>query len=185
MTFAPAPILETNRLILRAPVAEDFEAYAAWAADQEVMGYIGGVQARPVTWRGFCSIVGAWSVRGFSMFSILEKSTGRWIGRMGPWQPEGWPGPEIGWALERGSWGKGYATEGALACMDYVFDTLGWSEAIHIIDPANAASQAVAKKLGATCKGQAKMPAPFDHLPAECWSQTRAEWAENRQTRTR
>ncbi|MBS0361685.1 MAG: GNAT family N-acetyltransferase [Proteobacteria bacterium] len=180
MTFAPAPILETDRLILRAPVAEDFEAYAAWTADEEVMRYIGGAQPRPVAWRGFCSIVGAWSVRGFSMFSILEKATGRWIGRMGPWQPEGWPGTEVGWAFSRDCWGKGYATEGAVACMDYAFDVLGWREAIHTIEPENLASQAVAKKLGSTLKGPAKMPAPFEHSKAETWSQTRAEWAQNR-----
>jgi RimJ/RimL family protein N-acetyltransferase len=180
MTNALAPILETDRLILRAPVAEDFEAYAAWAADAEVMRYIGGAQARPVAWRGFCSIIGAWHVRGFSMFSIFEKASGRWIGRMGPWQPEGWPGTEVGWAFARDCWGKGYATEGAVACMDYAFDVLGWDEAIHTIDPANAGSQAVAKKLGSTLKGMAKMPAPFEHLPAEYWSQSRDEWAENR-----
>ena len=180
MSFAPAPTLETERLILRAPIAEDFEAYAAWTADEEVMRYIGGAQLRSVAWRGFCSIVGAWQVRGFSMFSILEESTGRWIGRMGPWQPDGWPGTEVGWAFAKDTWGRGYATEGAVACMDYAFDVLGWTEAVHTIDPANAASQAVARKLGSTLKGMARMPAPFDHLPAECWSQTRAEWAENR-----
>src|ERR1700722_12271992 len=126
MSFAPAPILETDRLILRAPVAEDFEAYAAWAADEEVMRHIGGAQIRSVAWRGMCSVVGAWQVRGFSMFSVLEKSTGRWVGRIGPWQPEGWPGTEVGWAIVRDAWGRGYATEGATAAMDWAVDHLGW-----------------------------------------------------------
>lgn len=180
MTKALAPILETERLILRVPEAGDFEAYAAWAQDEEIMRFIGGVQARPVAWRGFCSIIGAWSVRGFSMLSILEKDTGRWVGRMGPWQPEGWPGTEIGWALTREAMGKGYATEGAIACMDYAFDTLGWAEAIHTIEPENVASQAVAKRLGSTLKGPAKMPAPYEASKAEIWSQTREEWPANR-----
>lgn len=180
MSISLAPILETDRLILRVPKAEDFEAYAEWTVDEEVMRYIGGVQPRPVAWRGFCSIIGAWEVRGFSMLSIIEKSTGRWIGRMGPWQPEGWPGTEVGWALSRETWGKGYATEGAVACMDYVFDVLGWAEAVHTIEPENTASQSVAKKLGSTLKGPAKMPAPFEASKAEVWSQTREEWAENR-----
>src|ERR1700743_2685149 len=153
MTNPLAPILETDRLILRVPVADDFECYAAWAADEDVRRHIGGVQVRPVAWRGFCSIIGAWQVRGFSMFSILEKASGRWIGRMGPWQPDGWPGTEVGWALARETWGKGYATESAVACMDYVFDTLGWAEAIHTIEPENTASQAVAKRLGGTPTG--------------------------------
>ncbi|MDB5426266.1 MAG: N-acetyltransferase, partial [Phenylobacterium sp.] len=46
-----APILETDRLILRAPVAEDFEAWAAFAADEETMRHLGGPQARSVAWR--------------------------------------------------------------------------------------------------------------------------------------
>ncbi|THD57746.1 GNAT family N-acetyltransferase [Phenylobacterium sp.] len=180
MSFAPAPILETDRLILRAPIAEDFEAYAAWAADEEVMRHIGGAQSRPVAWRGLCSVVGAWQIRGFSMFSLLEKSTGRWVGRLGPWQPEGWPGSEVGWALNRDCWGKGYAREGAAACMDYVFDVLGWAEAIHTIEPENTASQAVAKALGSTLKGPAKMPPPYEDSKAEIWSQTRDAWIGRR-----
>jgi RimJ/RimL family protein N-acetyltransferase len=180
MTITLAPILETERLILRAPTAEDFEAYAAWASDEETMRYIGGAQSRPVAWRGLCSVVGAWSIRGFSMFSAIEKSSGQWIGRMGPWQPEGWPGTEVGWAFRRDTWGKGYATEGAIACMDYVFDVLGWAEAIHTIEPENVASQAVAKKLGSTLKGPAKMPAPYEDSRAEIWSQTHGEWQARR-----
>ena len=117
------------------------------------------------------------------MFSVIEKFSGRWIGRLGPWQPEGWPGTEVGWALSRDTWGKGYATEGASACMDYVFDVLGWSEAIHTIEPANTASQAVARKLGSTLLGPAAMPAPYEHMVAEAWGQTRAQWLARRSTR--
>ena len=82
------------------------------------------------------------------MFSVIEKASGRWVGRLGPWQPEDWPGTEVGWGLAREVWGRGYATEGAAACMDYAFDVLGWTEAIHTIEPDNLASQAVAKRLG-------------------------------------
>jgi RimJ/RimL family protein N-acetyltransferase len=178
--FAPAPILETDRLVLRAPATEDFEAWAAFAADEETMRYIGGAQVPAVAWRGLCSVAGAWSIRGFSMFSVIDKSTGRWIGRLGPWQPEGWPGQEVGWALARDTWGQGYATEGAAAAMDYVFDVLGWPEAIHTIEPENTASQAVAQKLGSTLRGPAKMPAPYEDSKAEIWGQTREQWQRRR-----
>jgi RimJ/RimL family protein N-acetyltransferase len=171
-----APVLTTDRLILRMPEAQDFDAWAAFAADQETMRYIGGVQARSVAWRGMCSVTGAWAIRGFSMFSIVERETGRWVGRMGPWQPEGWPGTEVGWALARDTWGKGYATEGAIACMDYAFDVLGWDEAIHTIEPDNAASQAVARKLGSTILRQAQMPAPFEDMVVDVWGQSREQW---------
>src|SRR3954471_21438518 len=137
MSVPPAPILETERLILRAPGPEDFEAWAEFAADEETMRYIGGAQPRSVAWRGICSVLGAWTIRGHSMFSVIEKATGRWIGRMGPWEPEGWPGREVGWALVRDTWGQGYATEAAVRVMDYVVDDLGWVDVIHTIDPAN------------------------------------------------
>jgi RimJ/RimL family protein N-acetyltransferase len=180
MSFAPAPILETNRLILRAPAPEDFEAWAAFCRDEEAMRYIGGVMARPVAWRSWCATAGAWAIRGFSFFSVIEKASGRWVGRLGPWQPEGWPGKEIGWAVVREAWGQGYATEGATAAMDFAFDVLGWDEAIHTIDPANTGSHAVARRLGSTLKGPTKMPAPYEALPVELWSQTREEWFAKR-----
>lgn len=83
---------------------------------------------RSLAWRAFMTMAGAWYLQGFAMFSVIEKATGRWIGRLGPWYPEGWPGTEIGWALVRDSWGRGYATEGAAAAMDWAFSTLGWKE---------------------------------------------------------
>ena len=180
MSFAPAPILETERLVLRIPEGGDFDAWAAFAADEETMRHIGGPQARSVAWRGICSVTGAWAIRGFSMFSVIEKATGRWIGRMGPWQPEGWPGTEVGWALCRDTWGKGYATEGASACMDYAIDVLGWSEVIHTIEPANRASQGVARKLGSTILRQAAMPAPYEDMVCDVWGQTREQWLARR-----
>jgi RimJ/RimL family protein N-acetyltransferase len=178
--FAQAPVLETDRLILRPPAAEDFEAWAAFAADEQTMRHIGGVQARSVAWRSICTMTGAWSIRGFSMFSVIEKASGRWIGRLGPWQPEDWPGTEVGWGLTRDVWGQGYATEGATAAMDFAFDVLGWSEAIHTIDPENAASQAVARRLGSTILRRSAMPAPYEEMVVDVWGQSREQWRARR-----
>ncbi|MFI4965521.1 MAG: GNAT family N-acetyltransferase, partial [Caulobacterales bacterium] len=66
------------------------------------------------------------------------------------------------------------------AAMDYVFDVLGWPEAIHTIEPENTASQAVAQKLGSTLRGPAKMPAPYEDSKAEIWGQTREQWQRRR-----
>jgi RimJ/RimL family protein N-acetyltransferase len=180
MTINPVPILETERLILRCPTAEDFDSWAEFASDEETMRHLGGPQARSVAWRGICTVTGAWAIRGFSMFSVVEKATGRWIGRLGPWQPEDWPGREIGWGLARETWGKGYATEGAAACMDYVFDVLGWDEVIHTIEPANTASQGVAKRLSSALLGPSAMPAPYQDTFVESWGQTREQWLARR-----
>jgi RimJ/RimL family protein N-acetyltransferase len=114
------------------------------------------------------------------MFSVIEKSSGQWIGRLGPWHPEGWPGTEVGWGLARSAWGKGYALEGATAAIDWVFDHLDWSEVIHSIHPDNKPSQALAQRLGSTCRGPGKLPAPYEDSPTQIWGQTREQWLARR-----
>jgi RimJ/RimL family protein N-acetyltransferase len=168
--------LETERLRLRPPRAEDFDAWAGLMADPDASRFIGGPLSRPVAWRNICTMTGAWTVRGFSMFSIVEKATGRWIGRAGPWEPEAWPGKEVGWALDRSAWGQGYATEAAVRCMGWAFDELGWTEVVHSIEPQNAASIRVALRLGSRRLGPTRLPAPFDDVTADLYGQDRAAW---------
>ena len=172
--------LETARLILRPPQRDDLDAWATFMEDGDAVRFIGGPTPRAVTWRGIMTMIGAWHAEGFAMFSVIEKASGRWIGRLGPWCPEGWPGTEVGWGLAREVWGKGYATEGATAAMDYAFDVLGWTEAVHTIEPANTASQAVARRLGSTILRQARMPAPFQDSVLDVWGQTREQWLARR-----
>ena len=176
------PVLETERLVLRPPRKEDFDAWAEFMSDEACMRFLGGVQPRAAAWRAFATMVGAWELVGFAMFSVIERSTGRWLGRLGPWQPEGWPGTEVGWGLVRSAWGKGYALEGAIAAIDWSFEHLGWSEVIHCIDPVNAPSQALARRLGSTCRGPGRMPPPFDHATVDLWGQTRDEWFARRRS---
>lgn len=172
--------LETSRLVLRLPTLDDLDPWAAMMLDEETARYIGGVMPRAVTWRHLMTMIGSWHALGFGMFSVIEKSSGRWLGRVGPWQPEGWPGTEIGWALVRDSWGQGYAPEAATAAADWAFDTLGWTEMIHSIAPANVASQQVAKKLGSINRGRAPLPPPYQDSIIDVWGQSRDEWRAQR-----
>ena len=174
------PTLETNRLLLRPPSQEDFDGWAALMADEESARFIGGPQVRAASWRGLASVTGAWVLKGYSMFSVIEKGTGQWIGRLGPWQPEEWPGTEVGWGLVRSAWGKGYAAEGSARTIDWAFDELGWTDVIHCIDPRNAASIALAERLGSKYRGPGKLPAPFETMPIGIWGQTREEWQSRR-----
>ncbi|MBT9472857.1 MAG: GNAT family N-acetyltransferase [Pseudomonadota bacterium] len=169
------PTLETARLILRPPTPEDFEGWAAFAADEEINRFLGGAQPREVAWRMMCAMTGAWVIRGFSMFSVIEKESGRWVGRLGPWQPEGWPGTEVGWGVTRECWGKGYAVEGATAAIDWAFDLLGWTEVVHTIDPGNINSQNLARRLGSTILRQAVLPPPLNDS-VDVWGQSREQW---------
>ena len=173
--------LETPRLILRVPRLDDLDPWATMMSDEQTTRFIGGVVSREVTWRGLMTMIGAWHATGISMFSVVEKASGRWVGRLGPWMPEGWPGPEVGWAVVRECWGRGYATEGAAAAMDFAFDHLGWTDVIHSIAPDNVASQQVARKLGSRNRGPGRLPPPFAESPIDIWGQTRAEWQRTRQ----
>ncbi len=176
MKSADAPLLETARLVLRPTRREDFAAFAAFLADPESTRHLGGPQPRAVAWRTFLTMAGAWAMQGFAMFSVVEKASGAWVGRVGPWLPEGWPGTEVGWGIARDRCGLGYATEAATAAIDWAFDALGWSEVIHVIDVGNAASQAVARKLGSRNRGRGQLPAPYEAVVIDVWGQTRAEW---------
>ncbi|HYE84790.1 MAG TPA: GNAT family N-acetyltransferase [Vicinamibacterales bacterium] len=176
--------IETPRLILRVPALQDLDPWAAMMADEQVARFIGGVMARSVCWRQLMAMIGSWHATGFAMFSVVEKSTGRWVGRLGPWMPDGWPGTEVGWAIVRDCWGRGYATEGATAATDWAFDTLGWTDVIHSIDPENIASQQVAQKLGSRNRGRGILPPPFQDSVIDIWGQTREEWRAHR-ARTR
>jgi RimJ/RimL family protein N-acetyltransferase len=168
--------LETPRLLLRPPRLEDFDAWAVFLDDEIATHFLGGRQPRPTAWRTFMGMCGCWHMTGIAMFSVIEKSSGRWVGRLGPWHPEGWPAPEVGWGIAREHWNKGYASEGAAAAMDYAFDVLGWDDVIHCIHEDNLASQGVAKKLGSRNLRRVKMPVPYDNMPVDAWGQTRKEW---------
>lgn len=174
------PVLETARLILRPPHTEDFPGFCALAADPEASRFIGGVQPPQSVWRALCTISGAWSIRGFSMFSVIEKDTGEWIGRLGPWQPEGWPGTEVGWGLRKSAWGKGYATEGASAAIDYAVDTLGWHEIIHCIEAENAPSIKVAGRLGSRVLRRVPALPPFKDVVWDIYGQSADDWRARR-----
>jgi len=173
------PTLETARLVLRPLTAGDFDAWAAFSADDRVMRHLGGVQPRSMAWRGFTSSAGSWALQGFGMFSVIERASGRWIGRIGPHRPEGWPGDEVGWGLIHDAWGKGYAVEAAAASMDFAVDTLGWNEIIHCIDDANEPSQAVAARLGSTRLRTDRLPPPVD-VEIAIWGQTADQWRARR-----
>jgi RimJ/RimL family protein N-acetyltransferase len=174
------PVIETERLILRPVQAEDFEPMCAMMADAETARFIGGVMERPAVWRSLCVLAGAWTIRGFSMFSVIEKASGRWIGRLGPWQPDGWPGTEIAYGLAREAHGKGYAREGVTAAIDYAVDILGWTEIIHCIDPLNAPSIRLAQSLGAQKLREAQAPAPFSEIRWDVYGQSADDWRARR-----
>ncbi|WP_439476673.1 GNAT family N-acetyltransferase [Brevundimonas sp.] len=170
------PVLETERLTLRPIAIEDFPRWAEMMGDPEAAKFLGGAQPAAVAWRGFMTMAGAWSLTGISMFSLVERDTGLWLGRIGPWTPHGWPGTEVGWGLHPDAQGKGYGIEAATATIDYAFDVLGWTDVIHCIDPDNTPSQRLAERIGSRNLGATRLPPPFHELSIDRWGQSREEW---------
>ena len=170
------PTLETKRLILRPPGEEGFDAYAALYADAEAARFIGGLKDRAQAWRSFAGLIGMWHLRGYGFFFVYEKTSGDWVGNIGTHYPEGWPGREVGWSIARAHWRKGYGLEAAARCMDFAVETLGWDKVIHVIDPDNTASEALARALGSTITGQVDELAGFGPMKLNIWGQSAAQW---------
>ncbi|MDQ2910969.1 MAG: GNAT family N-acetyltransferase [Actinomycetota bacterium] len=155
--------LETERLVLRAPVPADADALAPMYADPEVMRYVGDGRTltRAETELSVRSMIERWEADDFGLFTTLRKNDGAVIGRVGIliWNSETWEpttraqasGPtevEVGYTLGRDFWGQGYATEAAGATRDHALNGLGAERLIALIIHGNTASENVARKLG-------------------------------------
>jgi RimJ/RimL family protein N-acetyltransferase len=156
-------VLETPRLLLRPLVPADRDAYAALLADAEVTRYIGGPVEPDAAARQLDAVVERFAVDGLGPLAVEQRDEGRLVGRVGfwIWSRSDWTGGwtrrelgddaevELGWILERASWGRGYASEAATAVLRHGFGELGLDRIISLIDPRNDRSLRVAERLGA------------------------------------
>lgn len=150
------PTLHTARLTLRAPRLSDFDAMLAFNASPR-SAFLGGGAPRQAVWRALLANVGHWALRGYGIYSV-ETTAGEFVGRSGVVFHDGWPEPELVWHLYDGHEGKGYATEAATAARADAANRLGLDRLISLIDPANARSIALARRLGAVAEGMTTEP---------------------------
>lgn len=150
-----APVIETQRAILRAHRMGDFDAYATMWADPAVTRFIGGKpRTREESWMRFLRHAGLWSLLGYGFWAIEEKATGRFVGEAGfhdlkrDMEPSIEGIPEAGWALAPAVHGAGLATEIVSRVHVWGDETFGRAKTVCIIDPENTASQNVARKCG-------------------------------------
>lgn len=141
------PTLHTERLTLRAPQLADFEHWAAFFASPRAV-HERGMMDRAAAWRVWASDVGIWTLRGYGPFGVELRDTGAYVGEVGIYEPDGYPGPELGWFVIPEAEGKGYAAEAARAVMIWARRNFGWDHLINIIDPANQRSIALGLRLG-------------------------------------
>ncbi|MBF9058256.1 GNAT family N-acetyltransferase [Rhodobacterales bacterium HKCCSP123] len=167
--LADTPVIETDRLILRAPRAADFEALAPFIMSDRAR-FVGGGADKDIghAWRVLAIFSGHWHLRGYGIFVAEHRAGGRPVGSVGPWFPGDWPEEELGWTIwDEAHEGQGYAFEAVEAVRRHAYADLGWSTAVSYIDPRNDRSRALARRLGCTLDERANRP---DRDPAlEVW----------------
>jgi len=149
------PTFTTDRLTLRGPQASDENAFVEFFTSPRAK-YAGGSPDAAKAAREFADMLDHWGHHGF----MVRNDNKTAIGHVGGLQPDGWPEPELGWAIWRDSdEGKGFASEATVAVRNHLFTDCGWSTAISYIAPDNSRSLAFAKRLGAQRDDNTQTPA--------------------------
>ncbi|WP_136683601.1 GNAT family N-acetyltransferase [Falsirhodobacter xinxiangensis] len=169
--LSATPVLETERLILRAPVATDYPAYAEFATSDRTR-YMSRLADADAAWLKFSGIIGQWVMRGFGQFVLTDRTSGAPLGHAGPMFIAGRPEPEIAWAIwsDLGE-GRGLAHEAAKAICTHVFEDLQWDTAVSYIATENRRSAALAERLGAVIDPEARKLA--SDIPHDVWRHPR------------
>ena len=90
------PVIETERLRLRAPALPDFEHWAAFFASPR-SAHERGPMGRRDAWRTWAGDAAGWLLRGYGPWGVEDRATGTYLGEVGIYQPESYPEPELGW----------------------------------------------------------------------------------------
>jgi len=148
MPFENSFVIETERLRLRMLRDSDLDDLAALFADPDVMRYVGTGQPidRSEAQKALTSIVVHWNRHGFGRWAIEDKNAREFIGYGGLRSLFGTP--EVVYHFARQHWGKGLATEMALASLNFGFNVKGFDRIVAIAKPANTASIHVMEKIG-------------------------------------
>lgn len=148
-------LVETERLLLRAPRAADFDAYYDMSADAETFRYSErGPMSRDEAWSRLLRHAGHWSLLGHGLFVAIDKASGRFAGEAGLGDFRRGLGtefdsvPEAGWAIAPWARGRGLATEAAAAALKWMERRYGADRTVCLIHAGNVASIRVAGKLG-------------------------------------
>jgi RimJ/RimL family protein N-acetyltransferase len=141
------PVLQTERLRLRAPLLADFDHRATFfTSDRSI--HEGGPVDRVHAWWIWAADVALWHLKGYGPFGVDDRKTGAYLGEVGIFHGEGYPAPELGWFVVPEAEGKGIAFEAAQAILAWVRSSFDWPHITSIIDPANARSIALGLRLG-------------------------------------
>lgn len=149
------PVVETQRLRLRAPVIGDYPAYRDVFMSDRAQ-FIGGPYTDEQAFADFCQGIAGWMLRGAGMWTLCLQGDDAPLGWIYLWQEMGDPEPEIGWILTKAAQGQGFASEAALAVLPHAVALFGAGGFVSYIDAANDASARLARRLGAVRDAQAE-----------------------------
>ena len=153
-TFAAPVELRTPRLLLRQWKESDADPWCEMNADAEVRKYFPKVNAREDSIGEMTRIRDGIVQRGWGMWAVEVPGVAPFIGFIGL-NPPGFPAPwqpavEIGWRLKKDAWHQGYATEGAMAAMQFAFAHLALPQVLALSVVPNTPSHRVMERLGMT-----------------------------------
>lgn len=146
------PVLTTDRLTLRAPRESDAAALEAFGKSERSR-FTGGPFDEYGAWRAVMAGVGHWAFKGYGYWSVDRLSDGAFVGRAGVIFPPGAAEPELAYHFFEGFEGQGYATEAVLAARAHCQGVMGMPPLASFIDPDNARSIALARRVGAVLEG--------------------------------
>ncbi|WNF36903.1 GNAT family N-acetyltransferase [Bacillaceae bacterium IKA-2] len=146
-------IVETDRLFIRKLEEEDIDALMSVWGDKDVMKYCGGAGNREREERALKFYINLQNERGYSPYAVIQKENSQLIGVCGFNPPYDHECMELMYHFAKKYWGKGYATEAAVACLNYARDYLMSDKIVAFIDPNNHGSEKVLNKLGFKFKG--------------------------------
>jgi [ribosomal protein S5]-alanine N-acetyltransferase len=142
------PTLTTQRLIMRAPQADDFATYRDFFADAQASGPYGGPLDPGAAWRKLAIDIGHWALRGFGMWSLIARAGGAMIGSCGILWPQGWPRHELTWWIAAHARRQGFAKEASRAAVDWAYGAGGFARVETHMNDANEPARRLAEKLG-------------------------------------
>ena len=142
-------LIETERLQLRPLTVDDLDDVLALQAEPEVMRFLGRLDRGQATeWLQITER--QWAEVGYGRAAVIDRASGRFVGRSGlRYWPE-FEETEVGWVLHPDVWGQGLATEAGNASLRWGFKNLYVPYITAIINPENTRSNAVAQRLGMT-----------------------------------
>ncbi|MBR3493980.1 MAG: GNAT family N-acetyltransferase [Clostridia bacterium] len=168
-------ILETERLVLREYVQEDYPALYALLSDPETMRYYPKPYDEAGTQRWLDWSFENYRLYGFGLWAVVRKDTGEWIGDCGITlqKIDGETLPEVGYHIRKDCWRQGYAKEAARAVRDWAFTHTDYPCLYSYMNAENEPSRATARANGMHLQSEYT---DLHYGPMSVYALTREEW---------